>query len=362
MPRTPPRATTGTTDTHNDERRTQKPRDAQQASTRSPPAGREHIKPNTRKVLLMGDSTIKAVDKRYLLRQETVSKCRAATVVEAYKKMNTNSEQPKNKIIFCVGLNDLRQGSEVSKIEQDMRSLIEETLYRHPQAYIYVCSILPVNSPDVTRDRITQLNTKLEHLQRLWERVYYVNTMSAFLNDELPWSLFERDHVHPSKKGITLLMDTIRRKVESQQPSFRQFTSKPATPSTLSYARCVAQGPMTSSTMGHFGARDVHATEMPQGRPMQDSNQRSQRPLPFRQVSELSRLDSVDEQTRTNSATQAVHAPWKPSVFPASFPHPMYQPQMRPHFPWGRHSAYHEMMPAPMYYPREMQQMSNYYI
>ena len=190
-----------------------------------------------------------------------MSKCRAATVADAIEKMSTGSKHEMDKVIFCVGLNDLREGTEVKQIIKDMRSLIDETLYRHPQCYTYICSILPVNCPRVTRDKITRLNAELENLQNLWERVFYVNTMSAFMHHDTPSTLFESDHVHPNKKGVTVLTNTIRKKVECQQKSFHQFTSKPATPRTLSYARCASAVPMNKPPVTSFGVGRPMSTD-----------------------------------------------------------------------------------------------------
>ena len=336
-----------------------------------------HSNDKTRKVLLMGDSTIKAVDKRYLLSHETVSKCRAAKVSDAHYKINTDSDHVKEKVIFCVGLNDLRDGAEVSQIVQDMRELIEETLHRHPRCYIYVCSILPVNCAGVTRDKITRLNAGLENLQNLWERVFYVNTMSAFMNHDSPVTLFEKDHVHPSKRGVILLANTIRRKVEFQQKSFHEFTSKPATPSTLSYASCasanpVNKAPMMPSIMTHAMSRDERDVRAPRVRPMQDSLQYNHRPPPYRQMAVsqsegLSRLDSVNEHARPNRDNRdnvaqrqcaPMYVPRNHPVLPPSVSYQRYHPDLIPRtVPWQGHFPYPQMI-----YPRELSDMFNYYV
>jgi lysophospholipase L1-like esterase len=203
-----------------------------------------------RKVLIVGDSTIKSIDKRSLLRQETVSKCRAATILEAHEKIRTGSTHELEKVIFCVGLNDLRNGVEVRHIVNDMKRLIEETLYQHPRCYVYLCSILPARGPDITRDKISSLNLELEQLQKTWERVFYVNTISAFLRHDTPHELFEKDGVHPSRKGSLLMMATIRKKIESQLATYRQFTSKRATPNTFSYAGVVSHQPTVEKASG----------------------------------------------------------------------------------------------------------------
>ena len=322
-----------------------------------------------RKVLLMGDSATKAIDKRYLLRHETVSKCRAATVSDAYVKIKTGTDNVKGKVIFCVGLNDLRQGTEVTEIVQDMRGLIEETIYRHPQCYIYLCSILPVNCPGVTRDKITRLNAGLENLQNLWERVFYVNTMTAFMNHNSPGSLFEMDHVHPNKDGVAVLMNSIRKKVESGQKSFHQFTSKPATPSTFSYASCASAAPIdkasvTSSCMGHVGLRDgERKAGASWGRSMQESNQHH-RLSPNRLVSDPRRLDSVDEHARVNRDTiTRGQCAQKHPVLPPSFPYQRYHPELRPSaMPWQGHFPYPHMISPAVYYPREMSDSLHYYV
>jgi CHASE3 domain sensor protein len=99
-------------------------------------------KQERRRILLIGDSTTKLVDKRQLLKQETISKCRAATVNDANVKISTGGSHEMDKIVFCVGLNDLRDGKSVNQVVEDMKYLIDETIYRHPRSIIYVCSIL----------------------------------------------------------------------------------------------------------------------------------------------------------------------------------------------------------------------------
>ena len=333
-----------------------------------------------RKVLLMGDSTIKAIDKRYLLHRETVSKCRAATVSEALEKMKTGSKQEMNNIILCVGLNDLRQGTEVKQIARDMKSLVEETTYRHPNSYIYICSILPVNSPEITRDSITRLNTELENLQRHWERVFYVNTISSFLNHDTPWLLFEKDRVHPSKMGVTLLTSIIRKKVQTQQESFHRFTSKRATPSTLSYASCVMgenASNKTSVTSSDVQGNKLCDIRLSHPASTRDINRDARSPLPYRceprppwQTSDTvpSRLDSVD--CHLNSHRDNVirlgrgpmYMPHQPSSLPPMYPYTRYYSQMRPdaHAPWQGHSIYPHMGTPYVHHPRETSEMMHF--
>lgn len=313
-----------------------------------------------RKVLLVGDSTTKGIDKRNLLRQETISMCRAATVAEAYRKINTNSEQKKSKVIFCVGLNDLRQGTEVGEIVQDMRALVEETLYRHPKCYIYLCSILPVNTPEVNRHKIMQLNTAFEKLENVWESVFYVNSMAAFMHDDTPWALFERDHIHPNQRGATLLMHTIRKKIESQNKSFRVFTSKPATPSTFSYLDSLCHNIADSTVHKSAGKpNETHEMQLAGSTvPRTDSLQNNTSvtsPRSRRTPALQSHLDRVDEHARYITQRQCAPDP--------EHPYPRFHPELRPHrVPWRGYLPYQQTLFPTGLYPREMPEMFNYYV
>ena len=106
-------------------------------------------KQQQRRVLLVGDSTTKLVDKRLLLKNETISKRRAYTINGANMKISSGGPHELSKIVFCVELNDLLDEENAHQVEKDMRYLIEETTYRQPRSTIYICSILPVNCPEV---------------------------------------------------------------------------------------------------------------------------------------------------------------------------------------------------------------------
>ena len=107
------------------------------------------FKTATRKVLHMGDSTTKAIDRKVSATSRNCQ-CRTATVPDAYEKPGSGSEQKMDSIIFCIGLNDLLLGAEVNQIAKYMNSLQTSQLL-----YKYICSILPVTCPENTRDKIT---------------------------------------------------------------------------------------------------------------------------------------------------------------------------------------------------------------
>ena len=82
---------------------------------------------SNRKVLLMGDSIIKHIDKWRVLRDQMISKRRVSTVSEANYKIVSDSNHKMKKIMFCVGLNDLKNGNSATKVRDDVEHLIYET-------------------------------------------------------------------------------------------------------------------------------------------------------------------------------------------------------------------------------------------
>jgi lysophospholipase L1-like esterase len=274
--------------------------------------------------ILIGDSTTKLIDKRQVLTNEIISKCRADTLTEAYKKISRQSPHKMQKIIYCVGLNDLRNGQTVDQIEENMRSLIEES----PSCYIYICSILPVHSGEVSRDQISRLNLRLESLQKSWERVFYINTYFVFQNHDAPWSLFERDRLHPNIQGAQILMNTLRRKLHVN-PTFHQFTSKRATPRTSDhlYAERATTDPRSQSST-------QRTWQNPESDPWPDSN---------KDKSQLqgNRLPNVPAPHEHKTLAAAEHPPGYPYGYPVG--------PMRPPFnyPWWP-SFYPQMTMPPM--------------
>jgi hypothetical protein len=309
----------------------------------------DSVKNSNRRVLLIGDSTTKRIDKRYLLKNQTVSKCRASTTAEAHEKILTGSTQDMDKIIVCVGINDLRQGSSPEQVISEMKSLVQEILYMHPTCYIYICSLLPSKSRDVTKQNITQLNAQLKDLERYSERVYYVDIISTFTSNSAPWELFDEDHLHPSKKGSFVMINCIRRKIQvhDQQKSLQRFISKPATPSTKTYAESVAS-PRVIPRAEHQSneARRVCSSPKPHPTPSQDNNR------PYNTVA-----DNITLEGRHASCTKANLNGPSTSVYDTT-PHPREGASYIPHASAGIYPRHHVGLPwQPAFNPTWRQMM-----
>ena len=209
---------------------------------------------SNRKVLLMGDSTIKHIDKRRVLRDQMISKCRVSTVSEANYKIVSDSNHTMEKIVFCVGLNDLRNGNSATQVRDDVEHLIYETKRRHPGCKILLCSILPIKCTEEMKRRIKQTNAHLAQLAAGKDLVYYVDILSEFVSHKFMQELFESDLIHPNTKGTLVMAVCIRHSLQHDHKLRKTFTSKPVNIDEMSYASC------TSRTIGHDqSSRDVGA-------------------------------------------------------------------------------------------------------
>lgn len=202
----------------------------------------KEISPN-RTVLLMGDSTTKLIDRRGVVRDEVISKCRVSTISEAHFKMTTSSNHIMKKIVFCVGLNDLRDGHSPDQVRDNMKHLLKETLNRHPGCKVYVCSILPTKCSEVMKQNIKQANSHFARLSTIMEEVFYVDILSEFVTHRPMQDLFERDEVHPNGKGALIMAVCIRNSLLSNHKTPRPFTSRQVNTSVMSYAGSLSSGP-----------------------------------------------------------------------------------------------------------------------
>lgn len=199
---------------------------------------------NIRKVLLMGDSTSKNIDKRRVVRDETISKCRAATIADAHFKITTGSNENKKmqKVVFCLGLNELRDGQKDSDVLADMKRLIQETKRRHPGCEIYICSILPIRCNENMKREIKSTNKQFSELCESTDKLFYVDIISEFLHHTPMSELFEKDQIHPSVKGALVMTIHIRNRMQGNHKPRQLFTSKRADTNYVTYAESLSTG------------------------------------------------------------------------------------------------------------------------
>lgn len=86
-------------------------------------------------------------------------------------------------IYLMVGINDLRQGKSNREILSNMQQIIQRLKASHPDARIYVASVLPTRLETIPVNRIRRLNTNLALLTRQ-EGVDFFNLQPAFADQE----------------------------------------------------------------------------------------------------------------------------------------------------------------------------------
>ena len=159
---------------------------------------------------------------------------------EAVNKMKTGGPHALTKVIVCVGINDLRQGTSCNQITTELKTLISETRKRHSGCSILVCSVLPVNSREVDKNNtVKNLNRKFEDTCKHMPNVHYINTAAEFSSHRNIQDLFERDHIHPNQAGTTLMVNCIRQHPPHQQQVPRLFPSSRADTSERTYSQTV---------------------------------------------------------------------------------------------------------------------------
>ena len=164
---------------------------------------------NIRKTLLMGDSTTSLIDRRKLIRIEIISKSMAFTIEEAREKISRGGD-PKENIIYVVGINDLKNRESVEYIMDSMKCLVRETREMYPSSKIFLCSVLPVQTNWIDTTQVVQINSFLENIPNFVEDVYFIDSFSAFTEQQDINKMFEQDGYHPSLQGTLKMAACIR--------------------------------------------------------------------------------------------------------------------------------------------------------
>lgn len=108
-------------------------------------------------------------------------------------------------IHVMVGINDLRRGASNAEVLHNLSQIMQELRQTHPQARIWIYSILPTRLPALPPERIFALNQNLEAIARQ-QQVTYVDLQRFFVEE--PSGILRRDlttdGIHLSCAGYAL--------------------------------------------------------------------------------------------------------------------------------------------------------------
>ncbi|QKD84486.1 hypothetical protein HPC62_21905 [Thermoleptolyngbya sichuanensis A183] len=108
-------------------------------------------------------------------------------------------------IHVMVGINDLRRGVSNAEVLNNLSQIMQNLRQTHPQARIWIYSILPTRLPALPPERIFALNQNLEAIARQ-QQVAYVDLQRFFAEE--PSGILRRDlttdGIHLSRTGYAL--------------------------------------------------------------------------------------------------------------------------------------------------------------
>ncbi|HEY9626652.1 MAG TPA: GDSL-type esterase/lipase family protein [Coleofasciculaceae cyanobacterium] len=81
------------------------------------------------------------------------------------------------------GINDLRRGATDAEVVSNLTKIMRQIKQTHPDAAVYIYSILPTRLPTLPNDRLRELNVDIADVARQ-EKVTFVNLQSMFADDD----------------------------------------------------------------------------------------------------------------------------------------------------------------------------------
>lgn len=113
-------------------------------------------------------------------------------------------------IHVMVGINDLRAGATDAEVLSNLQQIMHDLRQRHPDAQVYVYSLLPTRLPAIPNDRITALNQAIAQTAQR-ENVAYLDLQTTFADDEGNLRLdLTTDGLHLSRSGYAMWRSALR--------------------------------------------------------------------------------------------------------------------------------------------------------
>lgn len=113
-------------------------------------------------------------------------------------------------IYVMVGINDLRAGATDAEVLSNLQQIMHELRQRHPDAQVYVYSLLPTRLPTIPNERITALNQAIAQITQR-KNVAYLDLQTTFADDEGNLRLdLTTDGLHLSRSGYAMWQSALR--------------------------------------------------------------------------------------------------------------------------------------------------------
>ncbi len=126
------------------------------------------------------------------------------------RRLNLFDQTRPDVIHLMVGINDLRRGATDAELLSNIQQIMQQLRSRHPDAQIFIHSLLPTRLPAIPSDRIAGINQQIANLA-VQESVSYLALQPHFSdpNGNLRREL-TTDGIHLSREGYALWHSALR--------------------------------------------------------------------------------------------------------------------------------------------------------
>jgi lysophospholipase L1-like esterase len=132
------------------------------------------------------------------------------TTAGVLRRLSAFSQTRPNTIHIMLGINDLRRGASDAEVINNLRLIMQTLRQQHPQAQIFVHSILPTRLAAISNDRITHINQSLAYIAKQ-EQVNFLE-LGSYFTDE--YGSLRRDlttdGLHLSPRGYAMWQLALR--------------------------------------------------------------------------------------------------------------------------------------------------------
>jgi lysophospholipase L1-like esterase len=104
------------------------------------------------------------------------------TTTGVLRRLAAFSQTRPDTIHIMLGINDLRRGASDAEVINNLRQIMQTLRHQHPQAQIFVHSILPTRLPSISSGRIHRINHSLSYIAKQ-EQVNFLE-LGTYFSDE----------------------------------------------------------------------------------------------------------------------------------------------------------------------------------
>jgi lysophospholipase L1-like esterase len=132
------------------------------------------------------------------------------TTAGVLRRLSAFAQTRPDTIHVMLGINDLRHGATDAEVINNLRQIMRNLHRDHPQAQIFVHSILPTRLATIPSDRIQHINNSLAYIAKQ-EQVNYLDLSTYFTDEQGNLRLdLTTDGLHLNPRGYAMWQWALR--------------------------------------------------------------------------------------------------------------------------------------------------------